>query len=101
MSRRTAELKELPDHLLALGWELFGTEEAVADVVGNSQLVDVTYGGQHLQLLMAKGDDATTRLGEEGTWFAYDMDTLGNTKEESQDMLNMLDMAWITEGSHR
>jgi len=85
-------LDRLPEPILALGWKLFKTEGAIAGAVENSVMVNVTHAGVKMSLMMNKFDDATTRLGSEGTWFSYDLDTLGDERENHDDMLNMLDI---------
>lgn len=87
------DLKELlPEHLLDLAWRTFRTEGAIRGAIENSVVVPVTHAGVAMSLRINKFDDATTRLGAEGTWFSYDLDTLGDTKESTQDVLNMIDI---------
>lgn len=87
------DLKELlPEHLLDLAYRTFKTEGAIRGAIENSVVVPVTHAGVAMSLRINKFDDATTRLGAEGTWFSYDLDTLGDTKESSQDVLNMIDI---------
>jgi FkbM family methyltransferase len=45
-----------------------------------------------MKLRINKGDDATSRLPSEGTWFSYDLDTLGDVHKDTQDVLNMIDI---------
>jgi FkbM family methyltransferase len=82
----------LPEPVLALGWELFKTEGAIQGAVDNSVPVEVTYAGVKMSLRMNKFDDAVKRVGEEGTWFSYDLDSLSSSQDSSEDMLNMLDL---------
>lgn len=85
-------LKELPASILTLGWELFGNEHAFFNVVQNSVLVNITHAGVDMMVRMNKADDALTRLGEEGNFFSYDLDTMGEFHDSSSKLLNMLDI---------
>jgi len=90
---RVPDLKELlPEPVLALAWKLFKTEGAIRGAVENSVVVSVTHAGVPMSLRMNKYDDATQRLGTEGTWFSYDLDTLGDAHENPQDVMNMIDV---------
>jgi len=82
----------LPDELFDLAEKLFVTQEAIAEVIDNSVLVDVTHAGVNMSIRMSKDDDAVKRLGEEGTWSSYDLETLGDEAADTKDMLNMLDI---------
>lgn len=82
----------LPESILALARVLFEKEDVIADVVANSVLVNLTYAGVKMSLRMNKDDDAVKRMGEESQWFGYDLDTLGDVRDDSKDMLNMLDI---------
>jgi len=82
----------LPEPVMALAWKLFKTEGAIAGCVENSVLMDVTYAGVKMSLRLNKFDDATKRVGEEAQWFGYDLDTLDNVVDNSEDMLNMIDL---------
>jgi FkbM family methyltransferase len=82
----------LPDELFDLAEKLFVTQEAIAEVIDNSVLVDVTHAGVNMSIRMSKDDDAVKRLGEEGTWSSYDLETLGDEAANTKDMLNMLDI---------
>jgi len=82
----------LPKPILALARQLFKNEEAISKIVEDSVLLDVTYAGVKMSLRMNKADDATRRLGEEGKWFSYDLDTLGELQKNPDDALNMLDV---------
>lgn len=83
----------LPEPILALAWRLFEKETRIIDLVENSELVNITYAGVDMSLRMNKADDATRRLGEEGKWSSYDLDTLGDQRGEgSKGALNMLDL---------
>jgi FkbM family methyltransferase len=85
-------LNSLPAPILALGWKLFGNEHAFFNVVANSVMVNITHAGVEMTVRMNKADDALTRLGEEGNFFSYDLDTMGEFRGSSSDRLNMLDI---------
>jgi len=82
----------LPEHLLALAGQIFKTEDAIQGMIENSVVVNVTHAGVPISLRMNKFDDATQRLGTEGTFSSYDLDTLGDVDMNSQDVLNMIDV---------
>jgi len=86
-------LKELlPEPIFELGLKLFKTEDALRSVVENSVLGDLTYDGVTMSLRMNKEDDARRRMTEESTWFSYNLDTLGDSRGNDKEMLNMLDL---------
>merc|ERR1719198_1329399 len=45
-----------------------------------------------MTLRVNKADDATKRLGEEGRWSSYELDTLGDIRTGPEDILNMIDV---------
>jgi FkbM family methyltransferase len=85
-------LNSLPPPILALGWKLFGNEHAFFNVVQNSVMVNITHAGIQMMVRMNKADDALTRLGEEGNYFSYDLDTMGEYRDASSNLLNMMDI---------
>jgi len=82
----------LPEPILALAWTVFKTSDAIADIVENSVLVNLTHGGIKMAVRMHKEDDAVKRLGEEGNWMSYDLDKLDDAGDKSTGMLNMIDI---------
>jgi FkbM family methyltransferase len=87
----------LPEPIHALGLKLFGSDEVLATIVENSVVVDLMYAGVQMTVRMNQADDATTRMGDEAKWMAYDMDTMGDLRQKAtqanpQEMLNMLDI---------
>jgi len=82
----------LPESVLALAWRLFEKEEVIVDIVESSVLVNVTYAGVEIPMHVNADADMIQSLGEESTWFTYDLDTLGDESENSEDMLNILDV---------
>lgn len=85
-------IEELPTQLLDLARKIYTTDDAIEGALENTVQVDVTHAGVPIVLKMPKTDDATTRLGTEGTWFSYDLDTLGDGRDHPDDMLNMIDV---------
>jgi FkbM family methyltransferase len=81
----------LPEPILALAWTIFKTSDAIADIVQNSVLVNLTHGDINMTVRMHKEDDAVKRLGEEGNSMSYDLDKLGEVGNKST-MLNMIDI---------
>jgi len=77
---------------LVLALKTFKTEEAIQGMIENSVVVNVTHAGVPISLRMNKFDDATQRLGTEGTWSSYDLGTLGDANGNSQEALNMIDV---------
>lgn len=79
----------LPKPLVELGLKLFGSREALNDLVLTSQVVNFTYANVMLTMRMVQGDNADARLGGEGG-IGYGLDTLRDIQPDG--IINMLDL---------
>jgi len=91
---RTVQAKdELPDDLYQLGVQVFHTEEGLEKAVNEAQKLEIDYAGVKMSLRILHQDNAADRLGgqtEDGE--EYGLDTLLDVRQNSDDMVNMIDM---------
>mmetsp|Transcript_72439 Transcript_72439/g.128702 ORF Transcript_72439/g.128702 Transcript_72439/m.128702 type:complete len:429 (-) Transcript_72439:120-1406(-) len=82
----------LPEALVQLGIKLFGSKEKLDKVVKNSQEVEVDYIRMPMKLRIKSGDNAMTRLPEEGASDEYGIDSLLQEGATFHGMINVVDM---------
>lgn len=91
-SKQPHDASSLPSHLIDLGKRTFGSEEALQQVVAQSTVINVKFGGTPVVLRIRGGDTAAERLGkptEDGS--DYGIDEV-STMEGSNGMINMVDL---------
>jgi len=87
--KKSSDVPALPEHLQKLGVQLFGSQQALNDVVDQSHEVSFSYASIPMTARMMQGDNAETRLGEEGG-AEYGLDTLRDLRPQGQ--INMIDL---------
>lgn len=83
---------DLPEGLVKLGVELFGSKDKLDKVIQSSKEVKVSYIGIPMRLRLKNGDNAMTRLPEEGASDEYGIDSLLQEGATAHGMINIVDM---------
>jgi FkbM family methyltransferase len=83
---------ELPEHLRVLGTALFGTQDALADIMANTISVDIKSAGEPIVLSMNAHDAAAKQLADEGHRDDYKLDSLPETQDKQTGMINFIDI---------
>mmetsp|Transcript_35609 Transcript_35609/g.64026 ORF Transcript_35609/g.64026 Transcript_35609/m.64026 type:complete len:392 (-) Transcript_35609:104-1279(-) len=83
---------ELPEDLKKLGIEMFKSEEALNEIVANSEEISATVFDKKLTLRIKKGDNAISRLPDEGKTDEYGIKEILDEGPTAHGMINVIDM---------
>jgi len=87
--KQLPDVRALPEFLQTLGVQLFGSQQALNDILNQSHAVSFSYANVPMTARMMRGDNAETRLGAEGG-VGYGLDTLRSL--QPQGPINMIDL---------